>query len=90
MSASDSLPACSRQIHPRALDGILLFNRGEFFEAHEALEDAWRDERTEVRNLYKGILQIAVTNLHITRGNYQGAIKVYGRSQKWLIAIRRR
>ena len=62
----------------------MLFNRGEFFEAHEALEDAWRDEQGEIRDLYQGILQIAVTYLHITRGNYIGAVKVYNRSQKRL------
>ena len=77
-------PDCSRQIHLRAHEGIALFNRGEFFEAHEALEDAWNAEETEIRDLYQGILQIAVTYLHIRRGNYNGAIKVYGRSQKKL------
>lgn len=76
--------ACSRALPPRGRDGIALFNRGEFFEAHEALEDIWRDEKSETRDLYRGILQIAVTYLHITRGNYVGAVKVYGRSQKWL------
>lgn len=84
MSAPDFHSDCCRQIHLRAHDGILLFNRGKFFEAHEALEDAWRDEKTDVRDLYKGILQIAVTYLHIIRGNYKGAVKVYHRSQKWL------
>jgi len=29
-------------------------------------------------------LQAGVTYLHITRGNYAGALKVYGRSMKWL------
>ena len=61
-----------------------MFNQGEFFEAHEALEDAWRDEKSEIRDLYRGILQIAVTYFHITRQNYEGAVKVYGRSLKWL------
>ncbi|MBI5824813.1 MAG: DUF309 domain-containing protein [Chloroflexi bacterium] len=61
-----------------------LFNEGKFFEAHEELETAWKDETGEVRELYRGILQIAVTYLHITRGNYEGAVKVYGRSLKWL------
>jgi hypothetical protein len=71
-------------LHPRAAEGLRLFNAGEYFEAHEALEDAWNAERGEVRNLYRGILQIAVVYLHITRGNYDGAIKVYTRSQKWI------
>jgi rubrerythrin len=61
-----------------------LFNAGKYFEAHEALEEAWNAERGKVRDLYRGILQIAVVYLHITRRNYSGAVKVYGRSQKWL------
>ena len=84
MPASDSADTCSRQMSPRARDGIALFNHGEYFEAHEALEAAWRDEKDEVRNLYRGILQIAVTYLHITRGNYPGAVKVYERSKRWM------
>ena len=75
---------CNAPLHPRAADGLRLFNAGEYFEAHEALEDAWKAEPGKVRDLYRGILQIAVVYLHITRGNYDGAVKVYGRSQRWL------
>jgi len=39
-----------------------------------------------VRDLYRGILQIAVVYLHVTRRNYNGAVKVYARSQRWLKA----
>jgi predicted metal-dependent hydrolase len=63
---------------------MYLFNLRKFFEAHEELEIAWNEEKSKVRDLYRGILQIAVTYLHITRGNYDGAIKVYKRSQRWL------
>jgi predicted metal-dependent hydrolase len=84
MTAPDPADACLRVIHPRARQGISLFNRGEYFEAHEALEDAWREEKDKVRDLYRGVLQIAVVYLHITRGNYPGAVKVYARSKKWL------
>ncbi len=75
---------CDGKLHPNAREGILLFNEGKYFEAHEELETAWRAETGKIRNLYQGILQAAVTYLHITRGNYQGAVKVYGRSLKWL------
>ena len=75
---------CNASVHPRAADGLRLFNKGEYFEAHEAFEDAWNDEQGNVRNLYRGILQIAVVYLHITRGNYDGAVKVYLRSQRWI------
>lgn len=74
---------CSGALHPKAIEGLRLFNAGEFFEAHEELETAWQEEAGEIRDLYRGILQVTVTYLHITRGNYDGAVKVYGRSLKW-------
>ena len=75
---------CTGALHPQAREGLRLFNAGEYFESHEALEAAWNAEEGDAKNLYRGILQVAVTYLHITRGNYNGAIKVYERSQKWL------
>jgi len=71
-------------LHPNAVEGMKLFNEQKFFEAHEELETAWRAEKDEIRELYRGILQVAVFYLHITRGNYVGALKVYERSIKWL------
>jgi len=75
---------CHEPLHPQAAEGLRLFNAGEYFEAHEALEDAWNAETGKVRDLYRGILQIAVVYLHITRRNYNGAVKVYARSQRWV------
>ena len=75
---------CKAPLHPQAANGLRLFNAGKYFEAHEALEEAWNAERGKVRELYRGILQIAVVYLHIRRENYAGAIKVYGRSQRWM------
>src|SRR5512136_240016 len=75
---------CDLPLHPEALRGIALFNAGEYFEAHEALENAWRAEPGPVRELYQGILQVAVTYVHIQRGNFSGALKVAGRCQRKL------
>ena len=75
---------CHAPLHPQAIQGLRLFNAGHYFEAHEALEIAWLEENSKVRELYRGILQVAVVYLHVTRGNYNGAIKVYGRSQRWI------
>jgi len=77
----------SNSLHPRAVEGMKLFNEKKFFEAHEELETAWRAEKSAVRELYRGILQTAVFYLHITRGNYAGAVKIYERSIKWLGAF---
>ena len=40
-------------------EGIGLFNRGDFFEAHEVLEEIWRSNRPEPRDLFQGIIQVA-------------------------------
>jgi predicted metal-dependent hydrolase len=84
LAMTDPWNDCSAPLHPQAAEGLRLFNAGKYFEAHEALERAWLEERGKVRDLYRGILQIGVVYLHITRGNYNGAVKVYGRSLKWL------
>lgn len=83
-STTPTLPDCAGTLHPKAIEGLELFNRGRYFEAHEALETAWRGETSSIRELYRGILQTSVVYLHIMRHNFAGAMKVYQRSQKWL------
>ncbi|PWH12483.1 MAG: DUF309 domain-containing protein [Anaerolineae bacterium] len=75
---------CSAPLPATVRHGLELFNLGEYFEAHEVLEEAWRAERDEIRALYQGILQAAVMYLHITRNNYEGAVKMYQRCMKLL------
>jgi predicted metal-dependent hydrolase len=75
---------CDASLPDKALEGLELFNKRQYFDAHEALETAWRDETRPIRNLYRGILQAAVVYLHLTNRNYPGVIKVYQRCQKWL------
>lgn len=76
--------ACQGSLPAIVITGLELFNQHEYFEAHEALETAWREEPGPVRHLYRGILQVAVACLHITRGNYLGAEKMFVRSRTWL------
>jgi uncharacterized protein len=75
---------CNGNIHHMAVKGVELFNSGQYWKAHEAFEEAWLDETGEVRHLYRGILQVGVTYLHVERRNYYGALKVYHRSKRWL------
>ena len=70
--------------HPQALVGLRLFNAGEYFEAHESLELAWREDNSTIRDLYRGILQVAVMYHHILHQNFRGAIKVFHRCMPWL------
>lgn len=55
------------------LKGIEEFNRGEFYECHEYLEEAWMQEPRRVRFLYQGILQVGVGFHHLNNGNWRGA-----------------
>ena len=58
------------------------FNAGEYFACHETLERLWIEERPAVRNLYKGILQIAVALHHEGRGNRSGALRLLQSGQR--------
>jgi predicted metal-dependent hydrolase len=78
---SPDQPDCSAPLPLAALHGLELFNEGDYFEAHEFLESAWRAEPGPNRGLYQAILQAAVTYLHIQRGNYMGAVKVAARAR---------
>jgi predicted metal-dependent hydrolase len=75
---------CHHKLPENAIIGLEKFNQGEYFLAHEYLEEAWKQEGTAVRNLYRSILQVAVAYLQIERGNYAGAMKMFVRVQKWI------
>ena len=75
---------CQGSPPPQVLIGIDLFNARQYFAAHEALETAWLAETGPVRELYRGILQVAVAYLHIQRGNYIGARKMFRHCHFWL------
>ena len=75
---------CDGLLPQKVLEGLRLFNAKQFFESHEELEVAWRAEKGAIRSLYQGVLQAAVTYFHISRGNYEGGIKMYERCMKLL------
>ena len=54
-----------------------LFNTGEFWLAHEALETVWRSiiKEDEAR-LWQGLIQAAAALLHRKRGNRHGTVVV--------------
>jgi predicted metal-dependent hydrolase len=70
-----------------ARSGIALFNQRAYYEQHEALEEAWRDELGPVRQLYQGILQVGVAYYHLQRRNYAGARAMFLRSRQYLAAL---
>lgn len=55
------------------------FNRGEYFECHETLEELWRPLAPSAeKELYQGVLQVGVGLYHLGRGNRRGAVNVMG------------
>jgi predicted metal-dependent hydrolase len=53
-----------------------LFNAGEFWAAHEALETVWRsiisDGNRDAARVWQGLIQAAAALLHQRRGNRHG------------------
>ncbi len=61
----------------RALEaGRALLGAGRHFEAHEAWEDAWREEQGAARQLLQGLIQVAAGLHHAGTGNRAGALKL--------------
>ena len=55
-------------------EGLLLFNNGQFYEAHEVWEDLWRSIEDPLRKACcQGLIQAAVGLHHLGRGNTVGA-----------------
>jgi predicted metal-dependent hydrolase len=60
---------------PRLLRGVELFNRGEYWHAHEVWEEEWTpDRKGPDSGFYKGLIQVAAGCLHYTRHNRRGAV----------------
>jgi uncharacterized protein len=52
--------------------GLTAIRRGEYFAAHEELEDAWRAAPREERDFYQGLVHVAVAWYQAGRGNRVG------------------
>ena len=70
---------------PRWRRGLELRRERAWFEAHEALEDCWRElPPGPQREAAQGVIQAAVALEHLRRGNAIGAEKVWARAQaRW-------
>jgi len=62
--------------------GIALFNRAEFFQAHEVLEDIWRAAPAEEKKFLQGLVQVAVAFHHYSTGNFVGMRSVMDRAMR--------
>jgi uncharacterized protein len=62
--------------------GLELFNRGQFFEAHEVLEDVWRAAPADQKLFFQGLIQLAVGLHHYSTGNLVGARSLLARGNR--------
>jgi predicted metal-dependent hydrolase len=68
------MPSRSERPSGELIKAVEEFNRGEWFECHETLEELWVGEKGELRDFYQGVLQIAVALHHWHNGNFKGAL----------------
>jgi len=63
---------------PRLGEAIGLFNQGEWYACHDGFEALWHETAGPMRPVLQGILQVAVAELHLERGNHRGATILMG------------
>ncbi|HEV2139769.1 MAG TPA: DUF309 domain-containing protein [Candidatus Dormibacteraeota bacterium] len=70
---------------PLLTEGIELFNRGEYWEAHEVWERDWtKDRKGPDSGFYKGLIQVAAGCLHYTRHNRRGTVNKWTSGANYL------
>ncbi len=78
------MSACQKPLNALAEQGIRKINGGEFYKGHDDLEEAWRQDGSAARDLYRGLLQVGIAYYQIECGNYRGAMKMLLRVRQWL------
>lgn len=68
--------------------GIELFDRGAFFDCHEAFEEVWRSTTPEPRDLWQGLIQVAVGLHHaLDRGRPDVGRRVLAKGRRRLARL---
>jgi len=60
------------------LNALNLFNNQKWYEAHDAFEDIWNTVDGDERQVIQGILQVSVSQFHLSKGNLNGATILIG------------
>ena len=60
------------------LEALNLFNKQKWYEAHDAFEDIWNTLDGDERQVIQGILQVSVSQFHLSKGNLNGATILMG------------
>ena len=65
-------------------EGLRLMRAERWFDAHEALEDEWRDAPTAERDFLQGLVHVTVAWHHASRGNAPGATRQLAKAARRL------
>jgi hypothetical protein len=68
--------------------GLQLIREGAYFEAHEELEDEWRDAPETERDFLQGLVHVAVAWHHASRGNRPGCERQLAKAERRLAPYR--
>jgi predicted metal-dependent hydrolase len=64
--------------------GLQLIRDRAYFEAHEELEDEWREAPGAERDFLQGLVHVAVAWLHAERGNPNGCSRQLEKAERRL------
>ena len=62
--------------------GLVEYEKGDYFEAHEAWEDLWSDYNFPDRKFIQGLIQLSVSFVHMGNGNLTGARNLLKKCQQ--------
>ena len=62
--------------------GLVEYEKGDYFEAHEAWEDLWSDYNFSDRKFIQGLIQLAVSFVHMRNENLTGAQNLLKKCQQ--------
>ena len=68
----------TRSFQDALLNAVNLFNNNEWYEAHDAFEEIWNSVDGDERQVIQGILQVSVSQFHLSKGNLNGATILLG------------
>ena len=54
-------------------DGLQAYEEKDFFEAHEMWEELWSEYYLDDKTFIQGLIQLAVSFVHLGNGNLKGA-----------------
>mgnify|MGYP001279297326 CR=1 FL=1 len=68
----------SKDFHDSLDEALDLFNNQKWYEAHDAFEDIWNGLCGDERQIIQGVLQVSVSQFHLSKGNLNGAMILLG------------